>query len=33
MTDTECDAFLTGCKTTGKGCVDSTVVCSSYLGT
>lgn len=32
-TDTECEIFLTGCKTTGKGCIDSTVPCSTYIGT
>ncbi|CAD8160881.1 unnamed protein product [Paramecium octaurelia] len=33
MTDQECDAFLTGCKTTGRGCVTSTTSCSLYIGT
>ncbi|CAD8072604.1 unnamed protein product [Paramecium sonneborni] len=33
MTDIECNEFLPGCRTTGKGCVDSTVTCSEYKGT
>ncbi|CAD8176717.1 unnamed protein product [Paramecium octaurelia] len=33
MTDQECEAFLTGCRTSGKGCVDSTVTCAQYIGT
>ncbi|CAD8087924.1 unnamed protein product [Paramecium sonneborni] len=33
MTDQECEAFLSGCRTSGKGCVDSTVPCTQYIGT
>lgn len=30
-TDTECNAFLPGCLTNGKGCVESRGTCSSYV--
>lgn len=33
MTDIECNSFLSGCKTKGLGCIDSTSSCSSYSGT
>jgi len=29
-TDTECNAYLTGCKTNGASCVDS-IICSTLL--
>lgn len=28
MTDLECDSFLVGCRTNGKGCVDASLSCS-----
>jgi hypothetical protein len=31
--DGKCGIFLTGCVTTGAGCIASTSVCSSYSGT
>ncbi|CAD8149529.1 unnamed protein product [Paramecium octaurelia] len=33
MTDLECDSFLPGCRTNGKGCVDASQTCSQYRGT
>lgn len=32
-TDTECNAYLTGCVTTGKGCVAIRPLCNTYSGT
>jgi hypothetical protein len=31
--DSECDAFLTGCLTTGAGCISKSSGCSAYKGT
>lgn len=30
--DADCDTFLKGCVTRGKGCLPSTAACSAYLG-
>ncbi|CAD8122845.1 unnamed protein product [Paramecium sonneborni] len=32
-TDTECSQWLSGCKTTGAGCIDVIPPCASYQGT
>jgi hypothetical protein len=29
----ECADFLTGCVTTGKGCIEATASCTAYIGT
>ena len=31
--DLECTAFLSGCVTTGKGCIEKTASCTAYFGT
>ncbi|CAD8093820.1 unnamed protein product [Paramecium sonneborni] len=33
INDFQCNQFLKGCKTTGKGCTESTQQCNSYRGT
>ncbi|CAD8101276.1 unnamed protein product [Paramecium sonneborni] len=33
VNDFQCDQFLKGCKTTGKGCTNSTSQCNTYRGT
>lgn len=32
-TNKACDSWLSGCKTTGYGCIDVVPACSSYTGT